>query len=127
MDELADSFTQKQFELAMAILQGKKPSEAGKIAGYASDQSTSNALNNVNLGEYISLARKKASSNAVMTREDVLNTLAEIAKGEGRFGNATGAEATGALREVSKISGFYEAEKMEISGSLVDRIRKASK
>jgi len=122
--ELRDSMTTKQFKLCEAILDGKRPWEAGQIAKYASESATSHALNNVKVSQYISLCRKKQSSNAVMSREDVLKTLAQIASGEGRFSQSSGSEATGALREVSKISGFYEPEKQEVSGSLVDRIRK---
>lgn len=123
--EIRDRMTTKQFKLCEAILDGKKPSEAGKIAGYKTAVTTSGALANANVSEYISLCRKKASSSAIMTREEVLENLAEIAKGkhadEGKR-DATG--RTGAMREISKISGFYEPEKQEVSGSLVDRIRK---
>ena len=122
--ELRDGFTAMQFKLAEAILDGKKPWEAGKIAGYASEQATSNALKNVKVSEYISLCRKKASANAVMSRQDVLENLSEIAKGEHRDDGKGDAQGrTGAMREISRISGFYEAEKQEITGSIVDRIR----
>lgn len=123
--ELRDQMTTKQFKLCEAILDGKKPSEAGRIAGYACESATSHALNNVKVSQYISLSRKKATSNAIMSREEVLRELAEIAKGkhtEDGKRDATG--RTGAMREISKISGFYEPEKQEVTGSLVDRIRK---
>lgn len=125
--QLRDTMTGKQFKLAEAVLDGKKPWEAGKHAGYASPESTSNALKNVRVSEYIALCRKKASSNAVMTRERANKRLAEIVDGNGRFEKSSASEATGAVRELAKINGWYEPEKQEVSGSLVDRIRKGAK
>jgi len=125
--ELRDQMTTKQFKLCEAILDGKKPSDAGKIAEYASDQATHNALKKVYVSEYISLMRKKASTSAVMTREDAVKLLADIANGKGRFERSSGSEAKGAVSEMAKINGWYEPEKQEVSGSLVDRIRKGRK
>jgi len=126
--ELRDRMTTKQFKLCTAILDGDKPSVAGKAAGYASAVTTSGALANANVCEYIGLMRAKLQNNAVMTRQDVLNNLAEIAKGKhSEDGKRDATGRTGAMREISKISGFYEPEKQEITGSLVDRIRKGRK
>ncbi len=125
--ELRDQLTPKRFALAQAILDGKNPTEAGKIAGYASPQSSSQALHILKVSEYISLCRKKAATTAVMTREIANQKLADVVNGTGRFGSSSASEATGAVRELAKINGWYEPEKQEITGSLVDRIRKGRK
>jgi len=121
--ELRDTMTTKQFKLCEAILDGKKPSEAGKIAGYASESATSHALRHVKVTQYISLCRKKASSNAIMSREDGCRAAADIVRGKGRFKGAKASEATPALTFLAKVNGWFEPEKQEVSGSLVDRIR----
>jgi phage terminase small subunit len=125
--ELRDTMTTKQFKLCEAILDGKKSSEAGRIAGYKTAVTTSGALARANVSEYIALCRKKASSNAAMTRERANKRLAQIVDGAGRFTNSSASEATGAVRELAKINGWYEPDKQEIAGSLVDRIRKGVK
>ncbi len=121
--ELRDQMTTKQFKLCEAILDGKKPSEAGRIAGYASAVTTSGALAKANVSEYISLCRKKASTSAVMSREDGCRAAADIVRGKGRFKGAKASEATPALTFLAKVNGWFEPEKQEVTGSLVDRIR----
>jgi len=121
--ELRDTMTTKQFKLCEAILSGKRTNEAGQIAGYASPESTANALKHVSVSEYISLCRKKASTNAVMSREDGCRAAADIVNGRGRFKGAKASEATPALTFLAKVNGWFEPEKQEVSGSLVDRIR----
>lgn len=126
--QLRDSFTTKQFKLCEAILDGKRTNEAGEIAGYASPESTANALKNVSVSEYISLCRKKTSANAFYSREDALRDLAGIAKGEHKESGREDAQGrVSAIRESAKINGWYEPEKQEITGSIVDRIRNRRK
>jgi hypothetical protein len=125
--ELRDQLTPKRFALATAILDGKNPSEAGKIAKFASMTTTSEALHHPKVSEYISLCRKKAATTAVMTREVANQKLADVVNGSGRFERSSASEATGAVRELAKINGWYEPERQEITGSLVDRIRKGRK
>jgi phage terminase small subunit len=122
--ELRGTMTTKQFKLATAILDGKKSSEAGRIAGYASACTTSTALSHDNVKQYIDEMRSKIQSNAIITREAMLQGLAEIFKGEHtENGKKDSAGRIAAAREICKVSGFYSPEKIEIKGSLVDRIR----
>jgi len=114
--KLRDSMTGKQFKLAEAVLSGKRPWEAGQIAGYASESATSHALKNVKVTQYLDVMRGKAQKKAIMTREDVLRELAEIAKGEHTDeGRRDSSGRVSAMREISRICGYYEPEKQEVA------------
>jgi phage terminase small subunit len=122
----------RQLAFANRILDGDCTQEQAAIdAGYAKKTARSQAsalMTNPNIVAYIAEQRSKLQESAIASREDVLKAMSEILHGKhSAEGKRDAAGRTAAAREISKISGYYEPEKLEVSGSFVDRIRRRSK
>lgn len=80
------------------------------------------AIKKAEMEERIRLG-KEAVKREIMTRNEVLETLTKLGKGEAwKVGSEiiapTASERINAMKEISRMQGYYEPEKVEVKGGL---------
>jgi len=126
------ALTPRQKAFADAILDGKQPSEAYRVAKYSTNTNrnviavaANRILNNSAVQAYLSAEKKKIARSQILTRERSLQILGNIAEA----GSATKRDKIAAIAQSSRMQGYDAPQKVEmkVEGSLLFRIRNAPK
>ena len=99
----------QQAKLAGLIADGMKKSEAGKLAGYASNEATYNALRRPRVAAEIARMRAEQVDEALATRTRVIGMCMRIMDSH----DATPAEKIRAGRLVAEMRGFLKEDRRQ--------------
>lgn len=129
---LQHNLNARQLKFAERILDGNCTGKQAAIdAGYvpaSAEVTSSQLLRNPKVAAYIAEARAATEERAAISRERAAECMQEILEGKHREnGEADATGRIGAYNALAKTFGWNEPEKIEVSGSLVDRIRRRSK
>ena len=128
----AQDLNARQLKFANRILDGNCTGKQAAIdAGYApasAEVTSSKLLSNAKVAAYIAKHRENAEERAAISRERAAECMQEILEGKHKDeGKADATGRIGAYNALAKTYGWNEPEKIDLSGTLLDRIRQRSK
>lgn len=120
----------RQLKFAQGIVAGKTQKQAAIDAGYSVSRAEATGSRMVTYGKvqaYIAEMRAKVEETVLMSREQAVGCMLEIVEGKHKEdGKADATGRTAAYDKAARTLGWYEPEKLEVTGSWADRIRKRS-
>lgn len=104
----------KQQQFLTHRLTGMTVEESGKRVGWATQTAKENSANPL-VKRYLQVATRRSVRNTLLTREDVIHGLLDAVESAG-----SSADLTQAWREIGRLIGAYEPEKVEVTHTIAD-------
>ena len=115
--------TEKQREFCRLVVTGSTKAEAYRKAFNRNDmtmdaarQAGNRLSRKAHVSAFCDTLRHEADSEAVLSRQERMTMLSNMARQSERAGNV--ADAVRSIKELNLMDGAYEPEKLEVSGAL---------
>lgn len=104
----------KQQQFLTHRLAGMTVEESGKRVGWATQTSKESSTNPL-VKRYLQVATRRAVRSTLLTRDDVIHGLLDAVESAG-----SSTDLTQAWREIGRLIGAYEPEKVEVTHTIAD-------